>query len=211
MKTTFIFALGLLLMTSCSKNTSQNAPLNGGEKDSILIRYKLLENNDPMVREAMDIEPHLAFDVTLQGKLNNTSYTLYQVHVKEGKIEKKEIAQAKTEATDSIQHFLFASIAEKKDTLRLICKHQEKNDLRINIPTYGFILMETYPTIKPTKDKTIPLIAFTPGAEKIFEIEGKQYNGYDYCGVRNANLHPSKWFETFGIKDYIYFEIKYQE
>ena len=122
-----------------------------------------------------------------------------------------EIQTEQTCFANDNQHFLFASIYEKKDTVRIICKHQEKHDLRISVPVLRSILMETYPIIKQTKDETIPLIAFTEGTPKNFEINGIQMKGLDYCGVRDAKIHPSRWFEKFNIKDYAYFEIEFQE
>ena len=71
--------------------------------------------------------------------------------------------------------------------------------------------METYPAIKQTKEETIPLIAFTEGTPQIFEIAGRKLEGLDYCGVRDAKIHPSRWFEKFHIKDYVYFEIEFQQ
>ena len=180
-------------------------------KDSITISYELLKNDAEIVKASIDEEPQYAFDVIINGNLNNTPYKLYQVHVKEGKAERTEIQTEQTCFANDNQHFLFASIYEKKDTVRIICKHQEKHDLRISVPVLRSILMETYPIIKQTKDETIPLIAFTEGTPKNFEINGIQVKGLDYCGVRDAKIHPSRWFEKFNIKDYAYFEIEFQE
>ena len=71
--------------------------------------------------------------------------------------------------------------------------------------------METYPAIKQTKEETIPLIAFTEGERGTWERNGFTLEGIDYCGVRDAKIHPSRWFEKFHIKDYVYFEIEFQQ
>ena len=180
-------------------------------KDSITLSYDLLKNDDPKIKDCIEEEPQYAFDVTLKGKINGTPYKLYQVHVKEGKAERTEIKQEKICTADSIQHFLFASIMESKESVRIICNHQTKNDWKITIPSYQCILTETYPAIKQTKEETIPLIAFTEGTHQIFEIAGRKLEGLDYCGVRDAKIHPSRWFEKFHIKDYVYFEIEFQQ
>ena len=180
-------------------------------KDSITLSYDLLKNDDPKIKDCIEEEPQYAFDVTLKGKINGTPYKLYQVHVKEGKAERTEIKQEKICTADSIQHFLFASIMESKESVRIICNHQTKNDWKITIPSYQCILMETYPAIKQTKEETIPLIAFTEGETGTWERNGFILEGIDYCGVRDAKVHPSRWFERFKIKDYVYFEIDFQE
>ena len=180
-------------------------------KDSITLSYDLLKNDDPKIKDCIEEEPQYAFDVTLKGKINGTPYKLYQVHVKEGKAERTEIKQEKICTADSIQHFLFASIMESKESVRIICNHQAKNDWKITIPSYQCILMETYPAIKQTKEETIPLIAFTEGERGTWERNGFTLEGLDYCGVRDAKIHPSRWFEKFHIKDYVYFEIEFQQ
>ena len=188
--------------------------LNGKDtiaKDSIALSYDLLKNDDPRIKDCIEEEPQYAFDVTLKGKINGTPYKLYQVHIKEGKAERTEIKQEKTCIADSIQHILFASIMESKESVRIICNHQAKNDIQVSVPTFRSILMETYPAIKQTKEETIPLIAFTEGTPQIFEIAGRKLEGLDYCGVRDAKIHPSRWFEKFHIKDYVYFEIDFQQ
>lgn len=180
-------------------------------KDSITIGYELLKNNEPKVKECTEAEAQYAFEVVLKGNMKGTPYKLYQIHVKEGKANRMEISQEKACIADSTLHFIFVSIMEKKDTVRIICNHQEKNELQIVIPAYRAILMETYLSIKPTKDDPIPLIAFTEGQPKTFDFDGVKLEGLDYCGVRDAKIHPSRWFEKFHIKDYVYFEIEFQE
>ncbi len=199
----------LTIMCSCGQQSAKKEHTNG--KDSITISYQLLKNDSPMVKEYTSQEPQYAFNVILQGNIKDTPYKLYQIHVKEGNVERTEIVQEKPCTADSIQHFFFASIMEGKENVRIICNHQEKNELQITIPAYQYILMETYPSIKQTKDEILPLIAFTKGKFNIFEIDGIKYEGLDYCGVRDAKIHPSQWFEKFNIKDYVYFEIDFQE
>lgn len=199
----------ITIISSCKQPNAKKENSNG--KDSITISYQLLKNDDPMVKEYTNQEPQYAFNVSLQGNIKNTPYKLYQVHVKEENIERTEIVQKKPCLTDSIQHFFFASIMEGKDNVRIICNHQEKNELQITIPAYQCILMETYPAIKQTKDDTIPLIAFTEGFYHVFERNGVTFEGLDYCGLRDAKLHPSQWFKKFNIKDYVYFELKFQK
>lgn len=208
-KILILATLVITIICSCGQPSAKKEHSNG--KDSITISYQLLKNDDPMVKEYTSQEPQYAFDVTLQGNIKDTPYKLYQVHVKEGNIERTEIPHDKVCLADNIQHFFFASTMEGKDKVRITCKHQVKDELQITIPAYRCILMETYPTIKQTKDETIPLIAFTEGTYRIFERDGVKLEGLDYCGVRDAKLHPSQWFEKFNIKDYVYFEIDFQE
>ena len=171
----------LTIMCSCGQQSAKKEHTNG--KDSITISYQLLKNDSPMVKEYTSQEPQYAFNVTLQGNIKDTPYKLNQIHVKEGNVQRTEIVQEKPCTADSIQHFFFASIMEGKENVRIICNHQEKNELQITIPAYQYILMETYPSIKQTKDEILPLIAFTKGKFNIFEIDGIKYEGLDYCGV----------------------------
>ena len=207
-KILILTAMVMSIVSSCGHQNVKKELSEG--KDSITISYRFLKNDDPAVKECTNQEPQYAFNVTLQGNIDGTPYKVYQVHVKEGKIERSEIELKKVCLADSIQDFLFASIMESEDSVRIICSHQEKNEWKIAIPAYQCILMETYPAVKQTINESIPLIAFTEGAYRVFERNGAKLEGLDYCDVRNARLHPSQWFEKFNIKDYVYFEISFQ-
>ena len=112
----------LTIMCSCGQQSAKKEHTNG--KDSITISYQLLKNDSPMVKEYASQEPQYAFNVTLQGNMKDTPYKLYQIHVKEGNVERTEIVQEKPCTADSIQHFFFASIMEGKENVRIICNHQ---------------------------------------------------------------------------------------
>ncbi len=69
------------------------------------------------------------------------------------------------------------------------------------------ILMETF--LSDYKNlEVIPLVAYTPGIKSVFYMNGENYTAIDYCGVRDAHIHPSEWKEKFGILNYLYYELK---
>ena len=62
------------------------------------------------------------------------------------------------------------------------------------------ILMETY---TPGDGFDIPIISYTSG----ISVQG----GIWFCGLRDSKVEPRKWYEKYGIDDYVYYTIRLEE
>jgi hypothetical protein len=69
------------------------------------------------------------------------------------------------------------------------------------------ILLETYSDRSFTSSDTIPLTSYSSGALYEVMVDGQLQQGGSYCNVRNAKLPPKEWHKTFGMKEYIWFEL----
>ena len=60
--------------------------------------------------------------------------------------------------------------------------------------------METY---TPGDGFDIPIISYTSG----ISVQG----GIWFCGLRDSKVEPRKWYEKYGIDDYVYYTIRLEE
>lgn len=74
------------------------------------------------------------------------------------------------------------------------------------LPPSHFVLIECLSQKSFSESDTIPLIAYSPGIEKIFDIGGKPVTASDICGVRFSGLHPADWPVKLGTGRCIYLE-----
>ena len=49
----------------------------------------------------------------------------------------------------------------------------------------------------------IPIISYTSG----ISVQG----GIWFCGLRDSKVEPRKWYEKYGIDDYVYYTIRLEE
>lgn len=97
--------------------------------------------------------------------------------------------------------------------LWLGCNNSIQIPVRLRFPEVNRlspIWLETY--VKATESsKQIPIIAFTPGIMTKTTFYGQEGTLVDYCGLRDAELHPRYWAGELGIQNYVYFTIEFQE
>ena len=85
-----------------------------------------------------------------------------------------------------------------------------KNKLPVPQSTHP-ILMETYSDRAYTDKDSIPIMAYSTGQPLEFEMNGEKQTFIDYCGLRDAKVHPREWPAKYGIKDFVYFYIIFPE
>ena len=57
--------------------------------------------------------------------------------------------------------------------------------------------------------KDVPIMAYSPGQTVEVEMFGQKGSYIDYCGLRDAKVHPSEWPAKYGIRDFVYFYIQF--
>lgn len=77
----------------------------------------------------------------------------------------------------------------------------------VSMPTNNCLLIECVNKNGYIAGDTIPLMAYSTGHFTKHRINGTVFDAMDVCGVRFSEIHPSKWYEKFNIKDFIYFEV----
>lgn len=92
----------------------------------------------------------------------------------------------------------------KEDSIRLTCFYPPVDNMPLFTDTVRLdrhkILMETY---TPGDGFDIPIISYTSG----ISVQG----GIWFCGLRDSKVEPRKWYEKYGIDDYVYYTIRLEE
>ena len=105
---------------------------------------------------------------------------------------------------DSVETLDFMAVPYKEDSLRVTCFHSTENNMPLFTDTVRIdkykILMETY---TPGDGPETPIMSYTSG----IPIEG----GFYFCGLRSSGVEPRKWYEKYGIDDYVYYTIRLEE
>lgn len=78
---------------------------------------------------------------------------------------------------------------------------------KVSMPTSQCLLIECVNKTGYAVGDTIPLMAYSTGHFTKRSINGTVFDAMDVCGVRFSGIHPSKWYEKFNIKNFIYFEV----
>ena len=116
-------------------------------------------------------------------------------------------------AADTLEFYLFAP-RESEGDARLAVASSDSGDSMgfATLPdaTSMHILMETYSGRELFVTDEIPLGAYTMGIVSEREYQGQKGMWIDYCGLRDAHVHPSQWYEKYGIDNYIYFTVQFK-
>lgn len=195
--------------------------------DTIKVEYKYLEN-----RELADIAGFLGMEyrkIIITGDIKGRNFITFTHVVKDGKdsirlIDTSYFPMGK----DTLQIIIKTlSIDDNKVKIGRDYGRWSSRNIIFEIGDNGeyasSVLMETalgdglkhkhdddgsasdyYLT---TLDNMIPIVAYSPGIP--IEVGGEIWR--DFCGLRDAGIHPSLWVEKFEIKNYLYFDIKFLE
>ncbi len=105
---------------------------------------------------------------------------------------------------DSVETLDFMIAPYKEDSIRLTCFYPPVDNMPLFTDTVRLdrhkILMETY---TPGDGFDIPIISYTSG----ISVQG----GIWFCGLRDSKVEPRKWYEKYGIDDYVYYTIRLEE
>lgn len=83
--------------------------------------------------------------------------------------------------------------------------------IHIPVPSPSYILMETYSDQDWKITDEIPFLAYTSGIHSKVRRGDEELDRYDYCLLRDKNLHPAEWYEKEGVKHYYYFTVKMED
>lgn len=174
--------------------------------DTVSVSYQMITLQADSLPDPHIFPDAFCFDVTVKAPQPSLSYTLYLVHSVGGEEEREAVGEGALQGQDGMTKFCFFAQTLSADTVCLYCQPLDKK-WYIPMKTAYCILMETRPKQAYVLADRIPLIAYTPGHEEEFEWEGRKASRVDFCGVRDALLHPSSWHKAFDIQDYLYFEL----
>ncbi len=117
-----------------------------------------------------------------------------------------ETPKATTVKSDSIRLILGARPIDS-DSVFIALEGPVLFKSGIAVATDRCILMETYPAHPVSVNDTIPIMAYTTGIPQRMNLGGKTMEVTYYCGLRDACVHPLEWYEKYGIKDFIYYDV----
>ena len=163
-----------------------------------------------MTRELMDFQDIRYYQVFIKGDFSGKMCNLVMVHCRDGQLSYDE--PIRFQEKDSTIRLTYFAQSIDSDTAKISLKSKavhstRKYDVK-NCKSH--ILMETYTEAPLTTADTIPVIAYTTGLVQNFMFEGKPVTGIDYCGLRFAKVNPKEWSEKYGVKDFVYYIIYFE-
>lgn len=144
--------------------------------------------------------------LTIRGEFNGKRATFQKVSCRKGAFTERELLPDFFHfiLEDSVEILDFMAVPYKEDSLRVTCFHSTENNMPLFTDTVRIdkykILMETY---TPGDGPETPIMSYTSG----IPIEG----GFYFCGLRDSGVEPRKWYEKYGIDDYVYYTIRLEE
>ncbi len=179
---------------------------------SILLTYsRPADAESRFVRDMAELQGIQSLEVALTGPVVGRDYYLTLVHSRRG-VEVREELPMRLENNDEALRLRLTVRGITPDSVRLLLDGPQRFMQPLHLTDAGqCILMETYTDgVISTRD-TIPVMAFCPGVRRRIETAEGASEGINYCAVRDARLHPSKWYEFFGLEEYIYLELRFAD
>ena len=211
MKTRFL--LGVLLLFSITMQGQQ-----------VKVNYENITNSLPIIlQEYFRMQGVQHLNLTIKTSRNrNTNYCRISLNLNEikelnatsgKKISCNNGVFTERELLPDFVHFILVDSVEtldfmiapyKEDSIRLTCFYPPVDNMPLFTDTVRLdrhkILMETY---TPGDGFDIPIISYTSG----ISVQG----GIWFCGLRDSKVEPRKWYEKYGIDDYVYYTIRLEE
>lgn len=148
--------------------------------------------------------------LTIRGEFNGKRAKLQKVSCHKGVFTKRELIPDLVHLilVDSVETVDFMAVPYKEDSLRITCFYSPLDDSAANMGLFtdtvcmgrNNILMETY---TPGDGHETPIMSYTSG----IPVEGGTY----FCGLRDSGVEPRKWYEKYGIDDYVYYTLRLEE
>lgn len=178
------------------------------QTDTLALSYTTPDYADPFLKNLCELQNVSQLGVTVSGKSLNGRKLIYRCHrVLNGSPSiVMETPRATTVKSDSIRLILGARPIDS-DSVFIALEGPVLLKSGIAVATDRCILMETYPAHPVTVNDTIPVMAYTTGIPQRMNLGGKTMEVTYYCGLRDACVHPLEWYEKYGIKDFIYYDV----
>lgn len=149
------------------------------------------------------------FNIIFVGDFNGRTASFTEVICADGQITSRPVYSFDLKS-DTL-HLTAIAQAVGGDSVRIAVSNEygipyADNTFRMDFAEQ--ILMETFiPAEDIITTNSLPVIAYTRGIDISRKIGEWLFTGQDYCGLRDANIHPSQWTGKFGLKNYIYYEL----
>ena len=198
MKKIFLFLFGVFCLLSAY-----------GQQERVTVAYGDPGEVDPLVWNLLQFERISYLKAMLQGEVLRGKEAVVMKHiVREGVEEREEIVSLVS--ADSIFEIVFLGKEVDSDSARI---QLAMSGCRAETfcPVSGKpILMETYTGMSDyTLTDTIPVAAFTTGLPIVVEMGGEPCEWISYCGLRDAKVHPARWYETYGLPGYTFYTVHF--
>lgn len=194
MKTRFL--LGVLLLFSITMQGQQ-----------VKVNYENITNSLPIIlQEYFRMQGVQHLNLTIKGEFNGKRAKLKKISCNNGVFTERELLPDFVHfiLVDSVETLDFMVAPYKEDSIRLTCFYPPVDNMLLFTDTVRLdrhkILMETY---TPGDGFDIPIISYTSG----ISVQG----GIWFCGLRDSKVEPRKWYEKYGIDDYVYYTIRLEE
>ena len=194
MKTRFL--LGVLLLFSITMQGQQ-----------VKVNYENITNSLPVIlQEYFRMQGVQHLNLTIKGEFNGKRAKLKKKSCNNRMITERELLHdfEHYNFVDSLETLDFMVAPYKEDSIRLTCFYPPVDNMPLFTDTVRLdrhkILMETY---TPGDGFDIPIISYTSGISVL--------GGIWFCGLRDSKVEPRKWYEKYGIDDYVYYTIRLEE
>ena len=145
--------------------------------------------------------------LTLKGTFNGKRAIMKKAICQQGVFAEKKLINDPIHLVfvDSLETLDFLAIPYGRDSMRIACfYHPEETN---------YMLFED--TVKANKLKTL-LETMTMGAGPDIPIlaysTGIPFSGGTwFCGLRDSGVEPQRWYEKYGIDDYVYYTITLED
>lgn len=99
-------------------------------------------------------------------------------------------------------------ISDEKIKLYVVIEDMYYSLTELKVKDDCHILIET--ALNVNQDEEIPVFAYARGIKKRMTFRGTETWAVDYCGLRDAKVHPSEWYKKFGITNYVYYTVRFE-
>ncbi|MBD5322127.1 MAG: hypothetical protein HDS01_05070 [Bacteroides sp.] len=176
------------------------------QAQQINLKYENKTNTLPDVMQQyfnMQKVKHLSASIT--GDFKGKRVRLKKVSCDKGTFSERELFPDAVHIIfkDSIKTFDFMAIPYGQDSVCVSGFYPKDNYPLFNdtVPGGMFkILMETY---TPGDGPDIPIMSYSSGIPTKF--------GSYYCGLRDSGVNPWKWHEKYGIDNYVFYTVRFEE
>lgn len=180
--------------------------MQGMAQSPVLLSYPETENEE--VATLMGVLDVYGINARLEGDIKGKKAVLTRYTVSGDEVTTVDFPIYRALSADTIVIKVMARrLSEDKIRMDVRIKDEFYSIEDIEIAENKQILIETYLEPESESDRNIPVFAYAAGIR--IEMEGGYF--IHYCGLRDAKVHPSLWKEQFGITDYVYYTINFQE
>ena len=202
--TTLVCILGLCCIQAAQAAAQERA------ESSISLEYKMVEDED--LFRLMDFLDVYRLDVKVIGEgLEGREFRVITAICQDSVFTEKGADGYSLSAQSDTLDFTFFARQTSPDTVKISWTGggaMFEDELSVPESSHP-ILMETYSTGPLTTSGTVPIMAYSPGQTVEVEMFGQKGSYIDYCGLRDAKVHPSEWPAKYGIRDFVYFYIQF--